>query len=59
MRFAKQLAAGAGLIAWAAAAVAHEGHNMPGASHWHATDTAGLAVMALLAAIAIWLARGK
>jgi hypothetical protein len=59
MRFAKQLAAGAALTASAAAAFAHEGHNMPGASHWHATDTAGIAVVALLAALAIWLSRGE
>ena len=23
-------------------ATAHEGHGLPGGSHWHATDTAGL-----------------
>ena len=23
-------------------AVAHEGHGLPGAAHWHATDTLGL-----------------
>ncbi len=40
-----------------AAAHAHEGHGMPGASHWHATDTAGL-LLAAVAVIAIaWISR--
>lgn len=36
------------------AAQAHEGHGLPGASHWHATDTAGLLLVGGLAAIALW-----
>jgi hypothetical protein len=28
-------------------------------SHWHATDAAGLALVAVLAGLAIWLSRGK
>ncbi len=40
-------------------AQAHEGHGMSGASHWHATDTAGLLLVAVLAAGALWLSRRK
>jgi hypothetical protein len=47
------------LLASAAAlpALAHQGHGMPGVSHWHATDTWGLAVVIGLAALAIWFSR--
>ena len=38
---------------------AHSGHGMPGEIHWHATDVAGLAVVAIGAALAIWLSRGE
>ena len=38
---------------------AHEGHGMDGVSHWHATDTAGLVLVALLAALALWSTRRK
>jgi hypothetical protein len=31
-------------------AAAHGGHGLPGPSHWHATDTLGLLLVALLAA---------
>jgi hypothetical protein len=58
MRFAKQFAAGATLLVSSATSMAHEVHGLAG-SHWHATDTAGFAVVALLAAIAIWLSRGE
>ena len=46
------------LSAWAAAASAHDGHGLAG-SHWHATDTWGLLAVATLAALALWLSRGK
>ena len=36
---------------------AHDGHGMQG-SHWHATDVAGFAAVAVLVAVAIWLSRG-
>jgi hypothetical protein len=58
MRFAKQLAAAAALLVTSAASMAHEAHGL-GSSHWHATDTAGFAVVALLATLAIWLSRGE
>jgi hypothetical protein len=38
---------------------AHSGHGMPGTSHWHATDTAGLLLVVLLAGAAWWLSRRK
>jgi hypothetical protein len=41
------------------AAKAHEGHGLPGASHWHATDTVGLLVVVALAAGAWLLTRLK
>jgi hypothetical protein len=42
----------------ALAAQAHEGHGLPGASHWHATDAWGLLAVGALVALAIWLSRG-
>jgi hypothetical protein len=52
------------LLAAAAALIptltrAHEGHGMPGASHWHATDAVGLLVVVALAAGAWWWIRRK
>ena len=41
------------------AASAHEGHGLPGTSHWHATDTLGLLLVAVLAAGAWLLNRRK
>jgi len=38
----------------AASAQAHEGHGLPGASHWHATDTLGL-LLVLALAVGAWL----
>jgi hypothetical protein len=35
-------------------ATAHEGHGLPGASHWHATDTVGLLTLALAVCAALW-----
>ena len=58
MRFARQFATAAALLGATATSIAHEVHGL-GGSHWHATDTAGFAVVALLAAIAIWLSRGE
>ena len=42
----------------ACGAWAHPGHGMPGASHWHAGDVAIFFVVAVIAAIAVWMARG-
>jgi hypothetical protein len=38
-------------------AFAHGGHGAT-TSHWHATDTAGFVLVALLAGLALWLSRG-
>ena len=43
----------------ATAAQAHEGHGLPGTSHWHASDTLGLLLVVVLAAGALWLGRRK
>lgn len=49
----------AGTLAWTASmAFAHEGHGIEGASHWHATDTMGLLLGALVVALAVWFSRG-
>jgi len=39
--------------------MAHEGHGLPGTSHWHATDIWGFAVVAVLTALAVWSSRDK
>jgi hypothetical protein len=56
MRYAQRLAAAAALLACATATLAHEGHGIA-STHWHPADTAGFAVVALLAGLAIWLSR--
>jgi hypothetical protein len=38
---------------------AHEGHGLPGLSHWHADDAALLLVAVVAAAAGWWLARRK
>ncbi len=38
---------------------AHEGHGLPGGSHWHATDVMGLVLVLALAAGAVWWIRRK
>ncbi len=48
----------AALSALAASAFAHEGHGIPGPSHWHATDTFGLVAAVLAVAIGLWFTRG-
>ena len=45
------------LIACAGLAQAHEGHGLPGPSHWHAGDVALL--LAIVGAAGLWLARRK
>jgi hypothetical protein len=39
-------------------ALAHEGHGL-GAPHWHATDTLGFVVLAVVVAAALWSTRRK
>jgi hypothetical protein len=58
MRFAKQFSAATTLLAASAGAWAHGGHGMSG-SHWHATDVAGFALVAVLAGLAIFFSRGE
>ena len=43
----------------ALSAHAHPGHDMPGASHWHATDVLGYVLVAAVAAGAAWWIRRK
>lgn len=40
------------------AATAHEGHGLPGASHWHPTDVIGYVIAAGIVA-ALWFTRRK
>ena len=58
MRFARQFAAAATLLAINAAALAHEGEG-PGGIHWHYTDTSGFLLVVALATLAVWLSRGE
>ena len=45
------------LMFCAGLAQSHEGHGLPGPSHWHAGDV--LLVLAAMAALGLWLARRK
>jgi hypothetical protein len=47
------------LAALAGLAQAHEGHGLPGASHWHASDTVGYVVLVAVIAAAWWSTRRK
>ena len=47
------------LAALAGLAHAHEGHGLSGASHWHASDTLGYVVLAVVVGAAWWSARRK
>ena len=44
------------LLLAARLAAAHDGHGLPGASHWHASDTWGFVMAAAVAAAgaALW-----
>ena len=48
----------AALTSLAASAHAHPGHGAFSDWHWHATDTTGFLLVALLAGLAIWLFSG-
>ena len=39
-------------------ALAHEGHGLPGLSHWHTTDVLGFAV-AIALAVGAWIYIGR
>ena len=45
------------LAPWAAHA--HEGHGLPGSSHWHASDVLLPLLVAACAALGWWLGRRK
>ena len=45
------------LLALAGVAQAHPGHGASQPWHWHATDTSGFLMVAVLAGLAIWLSR--
>jgi hypothetical protein len=40
-------------------ALAHEGHHLPGAHHWHATDVFGYVALAAVIGLAWWLSGRK
>jgi hypothetical protein len=39
--------------------LAHEGHGVPGASHWHATDALGFAAAVGAALVPAWRSHRK
>jgi hypothetical protein len=39
--------------------LAHEGHGLPGAAHWHATDALGFMLVLAVAAGIVWWSRRK
>jgi hypothetical protein len=45
-----------GAVQWAQA---HEGHGLPGSSHWHASDTLLLLGVVIAVAAGVWLVRRK
>jgi hypothetical protein len=45
------------LLTIATSAHAHPGHGMREAWHWHASDTSGFLMVAVLAGLAVWLSR--
>ncbi len=47
------------LLLLAGTAAAHEGHGMPGSSHWHASDLLLPLLVAALAGLGWWLGRRK
>jgi hypothetical protein len=58
MQLTTRFTGAAALLMTTAGAMAHEGHGLT-QGHWHATDTYGFVLAALLAALAVWLSRGK
>ena len=54
----KQLLRTGALLHMATPALAHDGHGLPGASHWHAIDTWGFVGMAVALVVSIWLSHG-
>ena len=56
MSSAIKLVTGA-LVTLALPALAHPGHGLATASHWHASDAAGYAVLALAVGLLCWTLR--
>jgi hypothetical protein len=48
-----------GGLACAGLAQAHEGHGLPGLSHWHAGDVGVLLALAAVIGLGLWLSRRK
>ncbi len=57
MRNFRPLAAATLIAGWAGAASAHPGHGLQATSHWHASDSLGLLLVAGLAVAALWISR--
>jgi hypothetical protein len=55
----KNVLAGLACTLAAGASLAHEGHGMPGDSHWHATDALGFAAAIGAALVLAWWSRRK
>ena len=49
----------ASAMAAPALSIAHEGHGMPSAMHFHASDVWGFAMLAAVAVAVFWLSRKK
>ncbi|MGL6109465.1 MAG: hypothetical protein ACRC2B_05125 [Rubrivivax sp.] len=54
----KKLLVVATITSAASLASAHEGHGMD-LAHWHATDAWGFVLLGAVAALLVWLRRGK
>ena len=50
----KKLIAACATLGLPLLAAAHDGHGLQGV-HWHASDTVGFVVLAVVAAAALWL----
>ena len=46
------------LASLAVQAHAHQGHGIDSTSHWHATDSVGLLVLAVAVGLGVWFTRG-
>ena len=57
-RLTDRVARATALLLVAPAAVAHPGHGIATAFHWHATDTVGMLLVGGLAGLIVWLSRG-
>lgn len=56
----KRLTLGAGASAFPLWGLAHEGHGLPGSSHWHAADAWGFVLaIGVVAALIWWGGRGR